>query len=471
MKQRKTASKTRIGIMFFARFFLFFWRLFNPGRHLKIIVAPNPDGFGPSTILAAAVKALIDILQKAGIPVSVIVYAAQDKFNKDLYQKEINAGIVEIRKCPHGIKLAKDKKGCVDAVKNRDLLPSYFANIDECMANCPWDDDADLVISLGSPHYLFKAKTKAKWHKVPLTIELADHLWSWTLSEILAKKELLDPAANDLLARLRTLEKYGDECVTFPSVITPQECVAEMRHVFPHMNILTGIFGKNGHSRKKARERLGVFDEDAVVLIVGGGTEVWDGLIRALYDSFHVNSQNCHANPQNYHIVLPNPVDKANWYIRHSDGTESDCQRSTPMGELLPGIELVATRCGAGIVFDTLVAVSEPAYGPVLLAVPEDGHIQVEAIRKALRHNNLSVDIDLPSFLNDQVGIDAKCSELLAAIEQALGTPPGELATIRCNMMAIPKGEEDAVAAKIIANTMMQPMLLRFANVLNTLIS
>jgi UDP:flavonoid glycosyltransferase YjiC (YdhE family) len=164
------------------------------------------------------------------------------------------------------------------------------------------------------------------------------------------------------------------------------------------------------------------------VYILGGGTSVWDAKLPEIILQLK-------EKILPYNVVLFDRNAKPNEYVRVGDNVFKGgvIDGATVQG-LLPGIDLVITRAGGGIVNDA-IACRVP-----LVCVEEPNHLQVEMIRQNCEKEGLTRTIRIGDFRDCAIG---------EIVEKELGNQAGNR-RIRKAMQGIRNGMEEAVAATII---------------------
>ena len=164
------------------------------------------------------------------------------------------------------------------------------------------------------------------------------------------------------------------------------------------------------------------------VYILGGGTPVWDAKLPEIILQLKEKSLP-------YNVVVFDRNAKPNQYLRvgHNVFKGGVIDGATVQG-LLPGIDLVITRAGGGIVNDA-IACRVP-----FVCVEEPNHLQVEMIRENCEKEGLTRTIRIDEFRERPIG---------EIVERELGNQAGNTAILEA-MQRIRNGMEETVAARII---------------------
>jgi hypothetical protein len=350
--------------------------------HLRrICVACNEDGFGPSAFGFYLTRALVEYWRlgnAAGkypfeLQVTVLNHTACE-FNRSIY-----ASFPEVRvRCEPDslIKFARCGEE-IDIPQTLNLLERYEACRDTYLsAITPVLGEADVAIDIGVPLFARSARQLG----VKRRITLFDHSWAATLQLACLRKwsrfytRATPPSDSDraMAHRLAQViaedERQTGEVFLFPRVLTPPPFVAHWRKLGCRPNILKGVLGARANPAQAWQLLAGLMAElgqsplpkdKRLVLISGGGTQVWAELWPLLIENYLARPK-----PPDHMAVLSNPkfsspdiaaalkerirregAGRISWY---------EHIRGTPQQPLLPAFNLVISRAGGGIVNDCL---------------------------------------------------------------------------------------------------------------------
>ena len=398
---------------------------------MKIALVPNDDGYGPSALGFYVAKALL----KQGVSLVIVnesALALNASFNKD----EINNGKVTLQPAFGGIRLRKTAEGVDIPASLRDIR-SYPTR----SAKYVVPEDVDAVVDIGTP---CAARAARLVGKPALTI--FDHSWGKTYEMLLEEftagalgpttsarpiiKTLADYEVAKAINELKEDESKAQAVFLFPEFIAPRPYRDHWKSLRVRIEPIGGVFGRPAVSRKKARSRMGI-PEGApakTVYILGGGTSVWDAKLPEIIQQLKEKSLL-------YNVVVFDRNAKPNEYVRVGDNVFKGgvIDGATVQG-LLPGIDLVITRAGGGIVNDA-IACRVP-----FVCVEEPNNFQVEMIRQNCEKEGLTRPIRIGEFRERAIG---------EIVEKELGNQAGNR-RIRKAMQRIRNGMEETVAVAII---------------------
>jgi UDP:flavonoid glycosyltransferase YjiC (YdhE family) len=396
---------------------------------VKIALVPNDDGYGPSALGFYVAKALL----KQGVSL-VIRNESALTLNASFYKDEINNGKVTLQPTFGGIRLRKTAEGVDIPASLRDIR-SYPTR----SAKYVVPEDVDAVVDIGTPSAARAARLAGK-----PALTIFDHSWGKTYEMLLEEftAGVLGPttSARPIIKRdyevakainqLKEDESKAQAVFLFPEFIAPRPYREHWKSLGVRIEPIGGVFGRPAVSRKKARSRMGI-PEGApaqTVYILGGGTSVWDAKLPEIILQLK-------EKILPYNVVLFDRNAKPNEYVRVGDNVFKGgvIDGATVQG-LLPGIDLVITRAGGGIVNDA-IACRVP-----LVCVEEPNHLQVEMIRQNCEKEGLTRTIRIGDFRDCAIG---------EIVEKELGNQAGNR-RIRKAMQGIRNGMEEAVAATII---------------------
>lgn len=391
---------------------------------MKILLAPNEDGFGTSAWAMALAQALLQ--QSAEVHVVILVASEQHyQFHRNWVEAWQRADLVRLALPRSPIQVAKEN-GQVDITRTIDqtILPytAVRAEYHQLLDRRNLLPEVDMVIDLGVPMLV-----RAAWlenHRrreiglAPLrTLTLFDHAWSFTLAQIGGQN--LPAAARAQLAALATDEALTGEVLLFDEPVAPKPFHLYWRSLRGQpAHVIPGVLGGPGRTlafaglpgrdaaqaRQAARALLGISDERPLLFITGGGTAVWHTIMGELLDSYL-------ADPPAYHVVLYNPAEAQQRGVEMRETAVSFANRTCRLlwGRLGPLIfidtihaethhvlfaacDLVLTRAGGGTVSDAI------AHRAPLLLVEEPGMWQVEQIRESCLELSIAASTSLTDF-------------------------------------------------------------------------
>ena len=396
---------------------------------MKIALVPNDDGYGPSALGFYVAKALL----KQGVSL-VIMNESALTLNASFYKDEINSGKVTLQPTFGGIRLRKTAEG-VDIPASLQDIRSYPTR----SAKYVVPEDVDAVVDIGTPSAARAARLAGK-----PAITIFDHSWGKTYEMLLEEftAGVLGPTTSALpiikrdyevakaINELKEDESKAQAVFLFPEFIAPRPYREHWKSLRVRIEPIGGVFGRPAVSRKKARSTMGI-PEGApakTVYMLGGGTSVWDAKLPEIIQQLKEKSLL-------YNVVVFDRNAKPNEYVRVGNNVFKGgvIDGATVQG-LLPGIDLVITRAGGGIVNDS-IACRVP-----LVCVEEPNHLQVEMIRQNCEKEGLTRTIRIGDFRDCAIG---------EIIEKELGNQAGNR-RIRKAMQGIRNGMEEPVAATII---------------------
>ncbi len=398
---------------------------------MKIALVPNDDGYGPSALGFYVAKALL----KQAVSL-VIVNESALTLNASFYNDEINNGKVTLQPTFGGIRLRKTAGG-VDIPASLQDIQSYPTR----SAKYVVPEDVDAVVDIGTPPAARAARLAGK-----PALTIFDHSWGKTYEMLLEefnagvlgpttsappiKKTLADYEIAKAINELKEDESKAQVVFLFPEFMAPRPYREHWKSLRVRIEPIGGVFGRPAVSRKKARSKMGI-PEGApakTVYILGGGTPIWDAKLPEIIQQLKEKSLP-------YNVVVFDRNAKPNEYVRVGNNVFKGgvIDGATVQG-LLPGIDLVMTRAGGGIVNDA-IACRVP-----FVCIEEPNHLQVEMIRQNCEKERLTRTIRIGDFRDCAIG---------EIIEKELGNQAGNR-RIRKAMQGIRNGMEEAVAMAII---------------------
>jgi UDP:flavonoid glycosyltransferase YjiC (YdhE family) len=398
---------------------------------VKIALVPNDDGYGPSALGFYVAKALL----KQGVSL-VIKNESALTLNASFYKDEINDGKVSLEATFGGIRLRITAEG-VDLSASLQDIRSYPAR----SAKYVVPENVDAVVDIGTPCAARAARLAGK-----PAITIFDHSWGKTYEMLLEEftagvlgpttsalptiETLADYEVAKAINELKKDESKAQAVFLFPEFMAPRPYHEHWKSLRVRIEPIGGVFGCPTVSPKEARNRMGI-PEGAparTVYILGGGTPVWDAKLPEIILQLK-------EKRLLYNVVIFDRNAKPNEYVRvgHNVFKGGAIDGATVQG-LLPGIDLVITRAGGGIVNDA-IACRVP-----FVCVEEPNHLQVEMIRQNCEKERLTRTIRIGEFRERAI------EEI---VERELGNQAGNT-TILEAMQGIRNGMEEAVAVSII---------------------
>lgn len=406
-------------------------------RHAKIGIFPGPDGRGPSVIAATIGRALSEELDAMGIRSQLVVYCDDCDFNTTLY-----CGLpdVQIRHCPHGLKLAKNIGG-VDPAGTSRILLDYLTQAASCLHSCVCLDGVKLALCVGSPHVAWAASfAGAK------AVEIIDHSWACTYTANLLEGGVYDPPTAAVIAAIRQFEECVDRVFLFPEFLTPAPFIHHWMSVANgRVTRVDGVLGRRDFDRDEAREKLPLDPSMPLILFMGGGTGVWDVFGRAVFDvlqSYPVNLP--------FNVALPDPSDRNALALFPTQGTPRFLPCDSFFTYVLAAADVYVARAGGGIVMDAI------RHRTPVIGLREFGHKQVDGIRQALLRQGLAWSPPLKAFEGPPANRDSAWAgeaahELIEVLRDVFGGKSALdiLKKIAHAMEAIPVAQEAIIANNI----------------------
>jgi len=249
--------------------------------------------------------------------------------------------------------------------------------------------DVDFVVDIGTPAAVHASKKEGK-----SVFTVFDHSWGKTYQMLLDKfwkstvealgleyqeEKILQDLVNSsnkltrAVKKIKEDEKQTRKVFLFPYYITPECYYKHWESLGVEIAKIGGVLGKPKVTRETARKRMGIGDNDSenTVYILGGGTSVWDAKLPQMISQIQ-------GKKLKYNVVIfDRGIKEPGKYKRIGNNvfTGGAVKGETIQG-ILPGVDLVITRAGGGIVNDA-IACRVP-----FVCVEELGHVQVEMIRK-----------------------------------------------------------------------------------------
>ena len=421
---------------------------------MKIALVPNDDGFGPSALGFYVAKALLKRRQ-----VSLVVRNESAlSLNAIFYKKEIRKGRVSLQPTFGGIRLRKTAEG-VDTIGSLYDIKDY----PRCSGKYVIPDNVDAVVDIGTP-----AAARAAYTAQKPVFTLFDHAWGKTYEKtldnlvqllgstlgltpkhskrsaelsqmsasVLALASIKDSPVAKAIERIKQDERKSSAVFLFESYIAPKPFHEHWKSISVPIVPIGGVLGGETVVRDKARKRMGIPKgaPEKTVYVLGGGTPVWHTKLPELI------SQLKDKNLE-YNVVVFDRKAKRNDYVKVGKNVYMGgaIDNETVQG-LLPGVDLVVTRAGGGIVNDA-IACRVP-----FVCVEEPNHWQVEMIRKNCMRRRLTRTIAIEEFRRGNIA---------TIVERELRNEVGDRKNpgnedIRETMKLISNRKEDFVADQII---------------------
>jgi hypothetical protein len=445
---------------------------------LTILIAPNEDGYGPSSLAYHLVRAFLGCQEEIGKRVAILIRTGTKvDYNRDLYRGLLSdalaPGKVSIEPVHNLIQLTKSQDGRLDLLASFKHLLQYVELEKEYLSR-PLPQ-VDLALDIGVP-----ALAKACAAKNIPCFTVFDHSWGRTFTRLISEHELSGTAKLPRNIRLQDLRRAlraiasGEAATRKVFLCSPPVTPTEYRTYWESVAKVEGIGGCLGVPpdaaaseawRQSARRVLELRGSSAAVLVSGGGTPVWDETLPRLI-------RGCVASDRRrklrYNVLVFASADvreritgvaleptartqkmqrdyaagrsiSARW-VEH--WRPEGCRRVHVLGKLvncpyqalLAGTDLVVSRAGGATVNDAI------ACGVPLLLVPEPGHWQVEAIHQAVIDQGYGLPLPHAEFVNDPVGaLDARVQPFKPVWDH-----------IRTQMLRVPRGCENSLVRRML---------------------
>ena len=381
----------------------------NKGK--TILIIPNEDGFGPSSLAYHIVQSL---LQKRPLWRILLWNKSRFSYNQRLYQKYIRDGRVTVKPIWNIIQLQKSM-GRVSMRETLKLMSNYNL-LSETYANQRISDKIDVIVDIGVP----PATRLARHNELPC-ISVFDHSWGKTFEMLsdyveeepegpLSLKECED--WRHLIKAVQRDERDTQKILLMPDFITPK---LYLDYWYQRINVevtrLPGVLGGTVASKQEAMGTLQIREGMRTILIQGGDTPVWDDMLRHLFPVL-VREAKSKLQERNTQVIvyLPERLLKdvslkdalnysgPNVYFLNE-------LRNATLQRILPCIDLMITRPGGGTVNDC-VACRVP-----FVCLEEKSQPQCQSILYACITNGLTRIMNAEAFLNDPVSVLLKESD------------------------------------------------------------
>jgi hypothetical protein len=413
-------------------------------KKLTIIIAPNEDGFGTSAWAVRLVKELALQGEERISKIEIVVATHKlENFHKGRYSNlPIDVRVVRLNQGANRIELAKKKDGSVDISSSiRQAVLTYAESRAEYASELMRHailESADLVVDFGVPQ-MVRAVYEENLLRAPgstgpvIGVTVLDHVWSLSLRKMI----LSDPSLGRLterienaLADIRNDEALTQEAFLFAEPISQPHYYEYWRGTLGRLpKVIRGGLGgplstleyvKDSEfvqlrsqweakeecppkayekARQYAKQILGVNNEHPTMFASGGGTCVWDEVLKKLIDDYEKSEP-----AYNTVVFSPAEVERRGISLRKQGRVEKGIlgnnERLIFIGQtvgethhvLFPAFDLVLTRAGGGTVNDAL------ACGVPLMLVEEPGMWQVEQIRQSCLRMQVAEGVELKDF-------------------------------------------------------------------------
>jgi hypothetical protein len=332
---------------------------------MRICIAANEDGFGPSALAFYLIQGLFAEWRKLGRTHKlqiVLLNKRAHKLNHALHDRNKRVQLVPLDSF---IRLERQEgEVCVPAtVRALRSYPAwqeqYCGAVRRHLVGCA------LSIDVGVPLLARAARRFGVPH-----VTVFDHSWARTLQGIVSqqvKSQQQVPRTADLIlarriaAAIEQDEKYADEVFLFDRYLTPPEFLQHWRKLGLVPRVINGVFGtrcgvdraRNNLNRILHQRDQCTVSTEKLVLITPGGTAVWAGMMERMIQDY-IKRLNTDYLPV-FAPYQPTAAQKrrlqksANirWFDFVPGGT---------LQEVLPTFEVVITKAGGGTVNDCLAS-------------------------------------------------------------------------------------------------------------------
>lgn len=362
-------------------------------REIRICVACNEDGFGPSAFAYYVVRGLLDSWTEATaarLSISVLNRSAAD-FNRKLYQNlpvriEPIDSLVRFEKANGEVHLPRTLERLQQYAARRE---SYVNDVRHLLTDCA------VAIDIGVPLF----SRAAAELQVPHRLTLFDHSWAVTL-RLIASEEWQNiyqqnpppgPEERARSERIAAAIEADEACVAdlflFENYLTPDALLNHWQRLGVTPQILPGVLGgrvsradacakldatlaEYGAQRPAPRDR-------PLVLLSPGGTPVWDDQLPKLLE------QVLGAAEPDYILILSKDLGqflggRADLLARvHSSERLRyfGPLRGATQQAILPAFSRIVTRAGGGTVNDAIAA-------GVAFVFIQEAQVQVKLIER-----------------------------------------------------------------------------------------
>jgi hypothetical protein len=410
----------------------------------KLLVVPNEDGIGPSSLISLVVK---ELLRNSKGKLAVTIWNKSHlEYNQNLYKNYFEEKRVELKPVWNIIQLKKNDRGKVSIPETLKVIGDYKTASDNYSSNFQ-DNSFDLVLDFGVP-------AAVKWadkFKIE-SVSVFDHAWGKTLRMIFddqynyCQKER--PILEDhrekwdkLVTEIGSDENLTKNLFVFPKFITPDVFRSYWKNDrgVSFGDIGAALGGNPNQTAKEARHILGLTKPGNAILIQGGDTPVWDNALRKVVPAFVDTEKRGDLEKKNLNIVIyiPKRLHNDNSIKVIDDPTLKRVRKLcfVPGGtiqEILPAFQFLVTRAGGGSVNDA-VACRVP-----FVCVREPTQSQVEEILRKCEEMELTRAIEPKDFEERPTNVILEHYEMTKANDY-----------IKENMREIPCQGEQRIAREI----------------------
>ncbi len=177
----------------------------------------------------------------------------------------------------------------------------------------------------------------------------------------------------------------------FPTCIAPDCFHEHWKTLGVTIEEIDGVLGGPRVSREEAKEIMGIDNDDPTVYICGGGTTVWDCIVPRMEEELKSKTMDCNV------VIFHRELEPGEYKRINERVSLGGPVKGAPIQGILPGVDLVITRAGGGIVNDS-IACRVP-----FVCVEEPGHEQVEMIRKTCMEQGLTRTIENKRFTKESI--------------------------------------------------------------------
>ncbi len=239
----------------------------------SLLIVPNEDGLGPSSLTFYFAKELLERIEQdkdgLGNFRVDIRNKTKEKYNRNLYRKYIEAGLLRVEPIDNVIRLGKGegKLGFEDSLSKLIRYPTLSKAYETFPVNrIEGDSRCSAVIDFGTP----AAVRAASKRNIP-AITVFDHKWSFSYEktiELYRKEETftkgektVGEAVEVALDKIREDEALANLVYYFPTFVTPEEYHEQWRKTtFAKTENIGGVLGG------KKRQTLKIADAVMAIL-------------------------------------------------------------------------------------------------------------------------------------------------------------------------------------------------------------
>jgi len=390
---------------------------------LTVVIAPNEDGYGTSGWVIPLAREISRSESVSRVKV-VVATDQRENFHSDKYGDMPKVQLIRLPGRTNCIEVPK-VRGAVDirGTLEQCILPYSRSRREyaQALADQRVLDDADLVIDFGVPQLV-----RAAYGKKVVTV--FDHAWSMSLARIIASdptRTTLPLNAQHALEDIQNDEALTQSVILFKAPICPLDYHGYWRRLLGQTPMtIPGTLGgpqrtlefanavavgdETIMAQQVARQFLGIKDAAPILFVSGGGTPVWDDVLKTLLDEYE-------AKAPNYHVVIYSPTEAKRRGVTlvkaevSFNGVTRSIERARwerckqvlfidkVAGEthhiLFAAFDLVLTRAGGGTVNNCI------AFRVPMVLVEEPGMWQVEQIRQSCVALGIAEPVSLEAFI------------------------------------------------------------------------